>query len=393
MFSPLLPFQTLEVALVSLLILSMLGFWLSLLRRFKQMQYIIARLDTTQRSTQETVHQHHTSTQEQIQEVRLTQAATKATVEATHQETQRFVHDLQTLQHASHTLMHEIKTPHSHSQTLMTDWQKETTQLSRALRTTYQQGIWGEQELERVVEFAGMQRYCDFDVQLPLPNGQKPDLLIHLHNHRTIAVDAKAPSQAYLDAMNCEDEAVRATKLKMYARNVREIMNDLAKKAYWKQLQPGLELVILFIPNEAMFRAALQYDFGLLDLANEKHVLLASPVTLIALLKAIAYGWSQEERAQHVQQIVDHSKELHKELEGWLRQWQTLKKAIQTTSTEFNRVANRYETQILPLIHALGALDSTLQIKEKAFELKPLQPLTNTSEEESERPKPLEEEQ
>ena len=104
----------------------------------------------------------------------------------------------------------------------------------------------------------------------------------------------------YTNAMNIEDDALRAEKLKEYARHVKGIMYDLAKQEYWKPLQPSLALVILFIPNEAMFRAALQQDINLLELAHEKKILLASPVTLIALLKALAYGWSQEDRAQHV---------------------------------------------------------------------------------------------
>jgi DNA recombination protein RmuC len=287
--------------------------------------------------------------------------------------------DLTALQRDEQNLMRDIKTQHADSQVFMAEWKKDTMQLSRALRSSYQQGIWGEHELKRVVELAGMQDHCDFEVQQRLPNGQTADMVIYMHNHRAIIVDSKAPSQAYLDAVDCEDEATRTARLKAYAHNVRDIMNKLAKKEYWKQIQPTLALVILFIPNEAMFRAALQHDAGLLELAAEKNVLLASPVTMIALLKALAYGWSQEERAQHVQQIVDQSKELHKELETWLQQWQPVKKAIQNASTEYNRVVNRYHTHILPLLQALGALDSTLVIKDKTFDLKPI-PNSETTE-------------
>lgn len=316
--------------------------------------------------------------QQTILQMQLAQASTQTAVEVTRQETQRSVQNL------------EVQ--YQTVQALMTTWQKDTAQLSRALRTTYQQGLWGEHELERIIELAGMVDHCDYERQVRFPNGQRPDLIIRMHNNRSIIVDSKAPSQIYLEAMSAPDETARVAKLKTYARKVREIMNELARKEYWKQLQPTLTLVILFLPNEAMFRAALEYDLGLLDMAAEKGVLLASPVTLIALLKAIAYGWSQEDRAQHVQQIVDLSKELQKELETWLSQWQDLKKAIQSTSSQFSQVTERYNNHILPRIKELSTLDSTLLIKEKAFELKPLDNPLNVQEEETNSSKTLKEE-
>lgn len=360
-----------------LFLIGSLGGSLLFLRRLKTMQT--------------TMQQLHTSTQEQIQQLQTAQAATQGTVTTTQQETRHFMQDQQALQRHSQNLMHEIKTQQSSTQAVMAEWKKDTTQLSRALRTTYQQGIWGEHELKRVVEFAGMREHCDFDLQHKFPNRQQPDMLIYLHNNRTIAVDSKAPSQAYVNAMDSEDETTRTARLKDYARNVRDIMSQLAKKEYWKQIEPPLALVILFIPNEAMFRAALEHDTELLNLATEKSVLLASPVTLIALLKALSYGWSQEERAQHVQQIVDQSKDLHKELEAWLRQWQPLRKAIHNVTIEYNQVTNHYQTHILPHLQALSTLDSTLHIKDKAFDLKPLPPSTSNLEGEQSPPPPVEE--
>lgn len=349
------------------------------LNRLNRLQSTLLQLDASTARTQELSEQRYTATQDRIHQLQLAQTSTQTTVTSTRQETQHLIRDLTTLQHDAQNLMRELKTQQHSTQSFMDEWKKETTHLSRALRTTYQQGIWGELELRRVVELAGMQRYCDFDLQKSLPNKQTPDMLIHLHNNRTIAIDSKANSQVYLNAMDCDDEVIRAQKLKEYAREVRDTMNALARKEYWKQLQPTLALVILFIPNEAMFRAALQQDIDLLELATEKNILLASPVTLIALLKALSYGWSQEERAQHVQQIVDQSQALHKELEIWLRQWQPLKKAIQNTNLEFNRVAERYETHILPLLRALGTLDSTLLVRDKDFELTPLPPLVRST--------------
>ncbi|GHO59213.1 DNA recombination protein RmuC [Ktedonobacter robiniae] len=341
-------------------------------------QQDIQRLQAT---TQQDIQQLQATTQQDIKQLQIAQASTSTMVSTTQQETRIFLQEIQAIQ----TLMQEVRTLQHNSQAFMNNWQKETSQLSRALRTNYQQGVWGERELRQVVELAGMIQHCDFDLKPRLPNGKVPDLVIHMHNNRSIAVDAKAPSQAYIDAMSCEDEKTRAIKLQEYARTVRDRMNDLAKKEYWQELESSLSLVILFLPNEAMFRAALEFDLQLLDVATQKNVLLASPITLIALLKAIAHGWCQELRAQNVQQIIDQSKVLHKELEGWVRQWQSLRKAVNDVTTEFNRVATSYETNILPLIKELSVLDGTATFKEKTFSIKVLRNQVKLLEEESER--------
>jgi DNA recombination protein RmuC len=310
------------------------------------------------------------------------QASTQAMVTTTKEETLHSVQGLENLQRDAQTLMHEIKTQQSTAQTFFTDWhsssqalfqgwQKDTTELRRALQTTYQQGTWGEQELRRVVELAGMVPHCDFDVQHRFPNGQKPDMVIYLHDDRSIIVDAKAHSQVYLEAVRCEDERAQAVLLKGYARRVRDSILELSGREYWKNIPSAPAMVIVFMPNEAMLRVAFDYDPTLFDLAAEKNVLLASPMILIALLKAIAHGWSQEDRARNVQRIIETSKTLQKELETWLGQWHQLKKAIQRTSDEFDRVVSGYQTRVLPLINGLGMIDSTLLVKEKAFDLQP----------------------
>lgn len=366
-------------------------------RRLSTLQQTILSLQTAQSEAHKTTHQLQASTEAHIQQLQAAQTttqstveariqqlqtATQATVTATQQETLRSVQDLRNFQQTSQALMHEIKAQQSTSQavftdwqstsqTLFADWQKDTTELRRALQTTHQQGTWGELELKRIIDFAGMFPHCDYDVQYRFPNGQRPDMIIRLHNNRSIVVDAKAPSQLYLKAVSCEEDKARAVLLKTYAGNIRDRMLELGGREYWKQIPSSPDLVVLFLPNEAMFRAALEYDLGLLDLAAEKNVLLASPVTLIALLKAIAHGWSQEDRARNVQRVIDQSKTLQKELETWFGQWHQLKKAIQRTSDEFDRVVNRYQTRVLPLINGLGMIDSTLLVKEKAFDLQP----------------------
>jgi DNA recombination protein RmuC len=353
------------------------------LGQLSAMQRTITQVQTTGREAQDAARQVQTSTAGYFQQIQATQASTQTAVTMTHQETLRSVQNLQQLQQASQSLMNDLKTQHGTAQTIFADWQqasqalfadwrKDTIVLRQALQTTSQQGTWGEQELRRVVELAGMQKHCDFKAPVVLPNGQKPDMVIYLHDQRHIVVDAKAPSQMYLNAVQCEDDKARAVLLKNYAQRIREMVIELSGREYWKQFQPGPALVVLFLPNEAMLRMAFEYDSHLFDLAAEKGVLLASPMILIALLKAMAYGWSQHDRAHNVEHIIAVSRELHKELVSWLTQWQQVKKAIQKTATEFDHATRDYQNRVLPLITKLGQFDSTWLMQEKAFDLQPI---------------------
>jgi DNA recombination protein RmuC len=375
--------QVFELAMIGsfiVFILCSIIVWIVGRRQQKKMHQQLVQLHTDYLGTQASLQQLQTSTQDALHQLQVAQATTQTSVTFTQQETQRFAQEVQTLHQASQTLMIELKTLQTSSQAIISDWRKETAQLSRALRTNYQQGVWGEQELLQVVQLAGMTQHCDFDLKPRLANGQVPDLLIHLPNQRSIAVDAKAPSHVYLEATQCEEEKTRIAKLEAYARRVRDTMSELAKRDYWKQLQPAPELVILFLPNEAMFRAALEYDRTLLDVSAQKNVMLASPVTLIALLKAIAYGWSQEERAQNVERIVEQSKVLHQALDAWHRHWLPLGKALHNAFSEYNQVAAGYERTILPLLQELASLDSTRSPKKKTMEIKPLRTSVNLPE-------------
>jgi DNA recombination protein RmuC len=302
--------------------------------------------------------------QEALMQLQASYASMQTTVALSQQETQSLVRELKALQQST--------------QSLFVQTQQETSLLSRALRSTQQQGHWGELQLRRIVELAGMVEYCHFETQVIFPhvNGtRRPDLIIQLHNERSIIVDAKTPSSSYLEAMTAPDEASQKARLKAYARQVRTHILDLAKKEYWQEIQPAPALAVLFLPNEAMFRAALEHDLSLLDIATQNHVLLASPTTLIALLKTIAYGWSQENRAKNVQQIVDQSQDLQEELLALVKQWQDLGKVISKTTSEYNRVSASYTTKVLPLVQKMRDLDGTLAVKEKALEV-PLLPVT-----------------
>ena len=179
--------------------------------------------------------------------------------------------------------------------------------LSRALRTPAVRGRWGEMQLRRVVEIAGMVERCDFDEQPPLltENGRlRPDLIVHLPGGKRIVVDAKAPLEAFLDAQETADDDARAVKLQAHARQVREHMDKLGSKGYWEALDNSPEMVVMFLPGETLFSAALQHDLGLIEHGLQQRILLASPITLIALLTTVAHTWRQEALADNYREVA-----------------------------------------------------------------------------------------
>jgi DNA recombination protein RmuC len=191
-----------------------------------------------------------------------------------------------------------------------TSLQSETTKLSRSLRSTSTAGRWGEIQLQRVVELAGMVENVDF-IQQEAAGDFRPDMIIRLPGGKSIAVDAKAPMQAYLEALEASDETVRRAKFVEHARIVRGHIDALGNKAYWKSIQPAPEFVVLFIPGEAFYSAALRSAPDLFERGTNVGVILASPATLIALLKAAAYGWKQEALSKNTDDIRRLGLELH----------------------------------------------------------------------------------
>jgi DNA recombination protein RmuC len=195
--------------------------------------------------------------------------------------------------------------------------QRETRNLVTALRSPQTRGRWGEMQLRRVVEMAGMIEHCDFDEQVTTDGDSgrlRPDVVIHLPGAKNVAVDAKVPLQAFLDANDADDEVERRAHLAAHGRQVKAHIDGLAKKEYWKRIDPSPEFVVAFIPGDSLLTAALEQEPGLMEYAVANNVLLATPTSLIALLRAVAYGWQQDALAENAREVQRSGSELYQRL-------------------------------------------------------------------------------
>ena len=225
--------------------------------------------------------------------------------------------------------------------------QAEAAKLSTALRSTTTAGTWGELQLRRVVEMSGMAAYCDFTEQLS-SGGLRADVVVRLPGGQQIVIDAKAPNDAYREAANASDETVRAAKLAEHAAKVRGHIDALGAKNYWEQFQPSPEFVVLFLPGDQFLSGALQSDPTLIDRAIGKKVLLATPATLIALLKATAYGWRQEDVSRNAQVIADLGRQLYDRIAGFADNLDKVGRGLETASKAYNSAVGSFEQTLLP---------------------------------------------
>jgi DNA recombination protein RmuC len=226
----------------------------------------------------------------------------------------------------------------------------ETGSLVTALRAPNVRGQWGELQLKRVVELAGMLDYCDFQTQASTRDDEgsllRPDLVVKLPGGKTIVVDSKVPIDAYLDAVNCEDVELKRTHLARHARQLRDHITKLGQKRYWRQFESSPEFVVMFV-DEGLYRAALDQDGSLIEVGAEAGVIIASPATLIGLLRTVAYGWQQETVAENAREIFELGRELYDRLGVFAGHFAKVGRNLDTAVGAFNQAVSSFQTRLL----------------------------------------------
>src|SRR5271165_4863658 len=241
--------------------------------------------------------------------------------------------------------------------------QAETGNLVKALREPQARGRWGELQLRRVIEIAGMLDYCDFEEQMSITNEDRryrPDVVVKLPGGKNIVIDAKVPLTAYLAALEAEDNATRTVWLTDHARQLKQHIDNLAGKAYWAQFQPTPEFVVLFLPGEVFFRAALDGDAELIEYGVSQRVIVASPTTLIALLKAVAYGWNQKNLAESAQKISETGKLLYERLCVMTRHFEDVGSRLGAAVDSYNKAVGSMQKSVFPVARKFAELDKSL---------------------------------
>jgi DNA recombination protein RmuC len=237
----------------------------------------------------------------------------------------------------------------------------ETKNLVTALRRPQTRGRWGELQLRKVVEMAGMTEHCDFDEQMSVRDDEdalkRPDLVVHLPDGAEVVVDSKVPLSAYLDAIEASDDETRTRELRNHANQVRTHVQKLSSKEYWKQFEQSPDFVVCFVPGDALLSAAFEADPTLTEYALSNHVLLTGPTALIALLQTVSYGWRQERLARHTQEIQKLAEQLYERLGKFSSHLAKLRSSLDRAVGSYNEAVNSLEHRLLPTarrLHALG---------------------------------------
>ncbi|MFI6598897.1 DNA recombination protein RmuC [Nonomuraea sp. NPDC050536] len=242
----------------------------------------------------------------------------------------------------------------------------QTTALVRALQRPEARGRWGELQLRRVAEIAGMQRHCDFDEQVT-EGAMRPDMVIRLAGGKNIVVDSKVSLAAYLEAAEQADDTLATVRLDAHARHLREHVDRLAAKAYWQGFNPSPEFVVLFIPGEAFLAPALERDPGLLEYAMTRRVHIATPTTLITMLRTAHYAWQQEALSENARAVFELGKELYERLSSLGRNVDALGKALTRAVENYNKTVGSLESRVMVTarkLNELGVVDGSLDSPE-----------------------------
>jgi DNA recombination protein RmuC len=248
---------------------------------------------------------------------------------------------------------------------------RETSTLSTALRSPQARGRWGEVTLRRVAELAGMVKNCDF-VEQETHAGDgiriRPDMVVRLPGERSLVVDAKVPLTAYLDAAGATDEPARRSALQRHGQQVAEHVRQLASKQYWSQFQPAPELVVLFLPGDHFFSAALEVNPDLIEEALAKKVVIATPVTLISVLKGIAYGWGQEQLAENAEAIRSVASELYDRVQLVQDHFVDTGRLLDKTVEAYNRSVGSWDSRLVPALRKMRELGVASGVEPEAPE-------------------------